>query len=158
MISLIVALDDDRLIGKENGLPWSIPEDLAKFKEVTMGNVIIMGRKTFEGIGRPLPGRINIVVTRNINFSADGIYIFNTIEEALEKALEFQKEVFFIGGSAIYSQVVNLVDRMCISHIPGSHEGDSYFPETDFQEFDMIKEEKYENFIYREYQRKISAF
>jgi dihydrofolate reductase len=158
MISLIVALDDNKLIGKDKGLPWNIPEDLAKFKEITMGNVIIMGRKTFQGIGRALPGRINIVITRDKSFNADGIYTFDTVDGALKKAFDFNKDVFFIGGSEIYNQVLNIVDKMCISHIFGSHDGDSYFPKIDFEEFNIIKEEKHKNFIYREYIRKISAF
>ncbi|WP_372714989.1 dihydrofolate reductase [Ilyobacter sp.] len=154
MISLIVAFDENRVIGKNNSLPWHIPDEMEKFKKATMGNVIIMGRKTFEGIGRPLPGRVNIVITGDKSFSHVGVEVFCSIEKALEESGKLEKEVFFIGGSSIYRQVKDLVDKLYISYIHGKYEGDSYFPEINLEEFQLIKEEHHDDFDYKEYMRK----
>ncbi len=154
MISLIVAFDENRVIGKNNSLPWHIPEDMEKFKKATMGNVIIMGRKTFEGIGRPLPGRVNIVITRDKSFYYEGVKAFYSVEKALEEAGKLEREIFFIGGSSIYRQVANLVDKLYISYIHGKYEGDSYFPEINLEEFQIIREEHHDDFDYKEYMRK----
>ena len=146
-----MAYDDNRLIGNGGDLPWRIPEDLKKFKELTSGNIIIMGRKTYESIGKPLPNRINMVVTRNKNYSAEGVFIFNSIEAALRKASVFHKEIFFIGGGAIYNEILSLVDTMYISHIKGSYNGDTYFPEVDFTKWKVESKEEYEKFDFIKY-------
>jgi len=148
-----VAYDDNRLIGNGNDLPWRIPEDLKKFKELTSGNIVIMGRKTYESIGRPLPNRINMVVTRNKEYTAEGVFIFNSIEAALRKASVFHREIFFIGGGAVYNEVLSLVDTMYISHIRGSYEGDTHFPEVDFSSWRVDNREKYEKFDFVKYVR-----
>jgi len=157
MISLIVAFDENRVIGKNNKLPWNIPEEMEKFKKATMGNIIIMGRNTFEGIGRPLPGRINIVITKDESFHYKGVEVFHSVEEALEEALKLGKEVFFIGGESIYRQVTDLVDKFYISYIHGKYDGDSYFPEISLSNFQLIKEEIYDDFIYKEYEKNTLA-
>lgn len=148
-----MAYDDNRLIGNGGDLPWRIPEDLKKFKDLTSGNIVIMGRKTYESIGKPLPNRINMVVTRNKSYSAEGVFIFNSIEDALRKASVFHKEIFFIGGGAIYNEVLNLVDTMYISHIKGSYEGDTYFPEVDLSKWRAETTETHENFDFVKYVR-----
>ncbi|WP_320046042.1 dihydrofolate reductase [uncultured Ilyobacter sp.] len=158
MISLIVAFDENRVIGKNNRLPWHIPEEMQKFKKATMGNIIIMGRKTFEGIGRPLPGRVNIVITKDESFYYEGVEVFHSVEEALEGALKLEKEIFFIGGESIYCQVADLVDKLYISFIHGKYDGDSYFPEINLSKFRIIKEENHDDFIYKEYEKKTPAF
>ena len=157
MISLIVAFDENRVIGKNNKLPWHIPEEMEKFKKATMGNIIIMGRNTFEGIGRPLPGRINIVITKDESFHYKGVEVFHSVEKALEEALKLGKEVFFIGGESIYCQVTDLVDKLYISFIKGKYDGDSYFPEINLRNFQLIKEEIYDDFIYKEYEKNTPA-
>lgn len=128
MISLVVAHDTHRLIGRENELPWHIPEDLAYFKRVTMGKPIIMGRKTFESIGRPLPGRTNYVVTRNANYSAPGTIVFQQIEEAVKAAEREADEVMIIGGAEIFTIALPFADRLYITRIEHTYEGDTYFP------------------------------
>lgn len=128
MISLLVAHDPDRVIGKENQLPWHIPEDLAYFKRVSMGKGIVMGRKTFESIGRPLPGRLNIVVTRNPEFQAEGVTVAHTLNEAIEKAKAYHDEVMIIGGAEIFRLALGMADRMYITFIQKHFEGDTFFP------------------------------
>lgn len=113
-----------------------------------------MGRKTFESIGKPLPNRINMVVTRNKEYRAEGVFIFNSIEAALRKASVFHKEIFFIGGGAVYNEVLSLVDTMYVSHIKGSYEGDTYFPKVDFNLWQKDLEEKYEEFDFVKYSKR----
>ena len=128
MISLLVAHDPDRVIGANNDLPWHIPEDLAYFKKMTMGKAMVMGRKTYESIGKPLPGRLNIVVTRNMDFSAEGVVVVHDLSEAIEKAKEYNDEVMIIGGSEIFRMTLGIADRLYITFIQKHFEGDTFFP------------------------------
>ncbi|KGR89550.1 dihydrofolate reductase [Ureibacillus massiliensis 4400831 = CIP 108448 = CCUG 49529] len=127
MISLIVAHDKNRVIGYENKMPWHLPGELKYFKETTMGKPMIMGRKTFESIGKPLPGRRNIIVTRNNEYSVEGIEVANSIDEALELAGDVE-EVMVIGGEEIFKLVLPVADRLYITHIEHEFEGDTFFP------------------------------
>jgi len=129
-LSIIFAMDDNHLIGKDNGLPWHLPADLAFFKKVTTGHSIVMGRKTYDSIGRPLPNRRNLVITRNTDVSIDGCEVFNSIDSALQSAKE-EDEVLVIGGANLCKQVLGQVDRLYITHIEGVFEGDTYFPDYD---------------------------
>jgi len=114
-----------------------------------------MGRKTLESIGKALPNRINMVITRNKDYQApEGVFVFHSIEEALRKASVFHKEIFFIGGGAIYKEVLPLVDTMYISHIKGSYSGDTYFPEVDFTGWESKEEEKLEGFDFVKYSKR----
>jgi len=132
MISLLVAHDLNRVIGANNDLPWHIPEDLAYFKKMTLGKSIVMGRKTFESIGRPLPGRLNIVLTKNENYTAEGVLVFNDLNEAIEKAREHNEEVMIIGGAEIFKMALEIADRLYITLIEKHFEGDTFFPPYDF--------------------------
>lgn len=127
MISLIVALDKNRVIGLNNAMPWHLPGELQYFKEMTMGKPIIMGRKTFESIGRPLPGRRNIVITRNPQYDAEGIELAYSLEEAIKLAGDV-KETMIIGGQQIFAESLPLADRLYITEIDYAFEGDTYFP------------------------------
>jgi dihydrofolate reductase len=127
-LSLIVAMDENRLIGSNNQLPWHLPADLAFFKRTTMGKPIIMGRKTFESIGRPLPGRRNIVVTRNPEFTAAGCDIAGDIDAALA-ICSADEEVMLIGGASLYEQAIKQTAVMYITRIHHSFSGDTWFPE-----------------------------
>jgi dihydrofolate reductase len=129
-LSIIVAMDDNHLIGKDNGLPWHLPADLAFFKKVTTGHSIVMGRKTYDSIGRPLPNRRNLVITRDTDASIEGCEVFNGIESALGSAQE-EDEVLVIGGANLCKQVLGRVERLYITHIEGVFEGDTYFPDYD---------------------------
>jgi len=130
-LSLIVAMDRNRMIGKDNDLPWHLPADLKFFKATTLGKPIIMGRKTFESIGRPLPGRRNIVVTRNADWRAEGVDVARDLETAKAMVTDVP-EAFIIGGAQIYGQSLDVVDRMHITEVDMVVEdGDAVFPEID---------------------------
>jgi dihydrofolate reductase len=139
MISLLVAMDTNRVIGKDNDLPWHLPADLKYFKNVTIGHPIIMGRKTHESIGRPLPGRENIIITRDKSYKAEGCKVVNSIEETLVSG---DREVFVIGGAEIFKQVLPDADRIYITYIEDEFEGDTFFPEIDDSEWMVISKEK----------------
>ncbi|MEG0450859.1 MAG: type 3 dihydrofolate reductase [Lysinibacillus sp.] len=135
MISLIVAHDENKVIGYENGMPWHLPGDLKYFKEQTMSKPIIMGRKTFESIGRPLPGRRNIVITRNEQYTADGIETVKSLDEALQLAGDVE-EIMIIGGEQIFRLAMDIADRLYITKINHTFKGDTFFPsyEENFKE------------------------
>ncbi|WP_078409843.1 dihydrofolate reductase [Priestia abyssalis] len=136
MISFLVAMDQNRVIGKDNKLPWYLPADLKYFKELTMGHPIIMGRKTYESIGRPLPGRENIVITRNEEYTAEGCTIIHSISEVKELEEKRDDELFVIGGAEIFEQTFSIADRLYVTMIEETFEGDTYFP--DFNEDDWV--------------------
>ena len=133
-LSLIVALAQNRVIGIENRLPWKLPEDLAHFKALTLGHPILMGRKTFESLGRPLPGRRNIVITRNSEYQSPGCEVVVTIADAIALCADAE-EVFFIGGAELYAQVIPLVARLYLTEVQIKSQGDAWFPEFDPTEF-----------------------
>ncbi|MCM3637556.1 dihydrofolate reductase [Sporosarcina luteola] len=131
MISLLVAYDLNRVIGIDNKMPWHIPEELKYFKKVTMGKAMVMGRKTFESIGRPLPGRLNIIVTRNKDYVADGVEVFHDLHKAIERAEAYSDEVVIIGGAEIFKLTMDIADRLYITVIRKEFDGDTFFPEID---------------------------
>ncbi len=130
ILSMIVAHANNRVIGKDNDMPWHLPADLAYFKKTTLGKPIIMGRKTFQSIGRPLPGRKNIVISRDENFQAEGVAVVNSVEAALSLVSE-SEEVMVIGGGAIYQHCLGAAQRLYITHIDAEIDGDTLFPEYD---------------------------
>lgn len=129
-ISMIAAMAADRVIGKDNTLPWRLPADLAHFKAITMGKPVLMGRKTFESIGKPLPGRRNLVVTRDAHWSAEGVEAFLGIDQALEAATDTD-EVMVIGGGELYKALLPHADRLYLTRINLVVDGDTRFPEWD---------------------------
>ena len=130
VLSLLVAADEGNVIGKNNQLPWHLPNDLKYFKNLTWGLPIVMGRKTYESIGKPLPGRTNIVITRNKNYTAEGIMVVHTIDEALNVAQEKgAHEIFVIGGAEIFNSVFKNANRIYLTRIHHRFEGDVFFPE-----------------------------
>ena len=133
-VTLVVAIGANRVIGVDGGLPWRLPEDLAQFKKLTMGHPMIMGRSTFESIGRALPGRTSIVLSRDPSWSADGVEVASTLEAALERAHELDDEVFVVGGAQVYTQALEagLVDLMCVTRVAASPDGDTLFPMIDW--------------------------
>ena len=140
IISIIVAMDETRGIGVEGRLPWHLPADLKRFKSLTMGHHLIMGRKTFASIGRPLPGRTTIIVTRDQSFQPEGCLVAHSLETALEFArLDLEDDVFVIGGAEIFVQAIELADRIYLTQVHSSLPADVYFPEfaaADWQETD----------------------
>ncbi len=134
VISIIVAMGNGRVIGIKNKLPWDLPADMEHFQQLTIGKPVIMGQKTFESIGKPLPGRTNIIMTLDKDFNPSGCLIACSIEEALEKAKDF-KEAMICGGVSIYKQFLPLADKMYLTLIEGDFEGDAYFPEFDWNDW-----------------------
>jgi dihydrofolate reductase len=145
MISLIVALDKQGCIGKDNQLLCHIPEDLRYFKQKTIGKVVIMGRNTFESIGKALPNRTNIVLTKDPTFSPDGCYIYDSIEDIIHEYNSYalpDEEVLIIGGAKTYGQFLPYADRIYITNIDHVFEGDAYFPYVDFSQWDLVESRK----------------
>jgi len=126
MIRIIAAMSKNRVIGDSNALIWHLPEDLKRFRQLTTGNVIVMGRKTYESIGKPLPNRRNIIITRDLDYSAEGCEVVSSLEEAL---LLSNSDCFIIGGGEIYRQAIDIADRIYLTLIDKEFEGDTSFPE-----------------------------
>ena len=143
-ISLIVAVSRNGAIGLNNQLPWYLPEDLKYFKSVTMGKPLIMGRKTFDSIGRPLPGRANIVLTRDPQWTSDGVKVVQSVEQALvagEIACEAADvdEIMVIGGEQIYRMTIDLADRIYLTQVDADVEGDAFFPDIDLNNWSQTR-------------------
>lgn len=141
-ISIIAAMAKNRVIGCENKLPWNLPADLKRFKKLTLGHHIIMGRKTYESIGKPLPGRTSIIITRQENYKAPGCYVVNSIEDALKTASN-DDEVFITGGEQVYKQTLNLAERLYLTLIGVDLKGDAYFPKFNEKDFELISRENH---------------
>lgn len=142
MISIIVAVSSNNVIGAERALPWHLPEDLQRFKKVTMGKPMIMGRETFESIGRPLPGRTNIVLSRQNGLDIAGCEVVNTVDAALAAAGDVD-EVMVIGGGEIYRQFLPMADRIYLTRVQAEVDGDTRFPELDMDEWDVTAVAEY---------------
>ncbi|MBS9773938.1 MAG: dihydrofolate reductase [Tenacibaculum sp.] len=162
MVIIIAAISKNNALGKDNDLIWHLPADLKRFKEVTTGHHIIMGRNTFESIGKALPNRTTIIVTRNKNYFKDGCLIANSIEEAIELAKEDDK-IFIIGGAEIYKQAIEnkLVDKLDITLVNEEFEADVFFPKIDLQEWQEVSRENHKtdeknkyNYSFISYERK----
>ena len=142
-ITLVAAIASNNVIGKENSLPWNIPEDLKRFKQMTSGHTILMGRKTFDSIGRPLPNRQNIVMTKDENFEREGIKVINDFDEALELIKESKEDVFVIGGSKIYELFEPVANTLAITRILKDFEGDAFFPDINWDLWQIEREENF---------------
>ena len=138
-ISLVVAMASNGVIGRDNGLPWHLPADLQHFKRITMGKPILMGRKTWESIGRPLPGRTSIVITRDTGYTAPGCIVVHSIEDALQAAADLSDEAMVIGGAEFYRQVLPCTDTLYLTRIHADFEGDTFFPELDASEWREVE-------------------
>jgi dihydrofolate reductase len=131
MVSIVVAIDSKRGIGKNNELLWHIPEDLKRFKQITSGHPVIMGRKTYDSIGRLLPNRTNIIITRDLEYLIDGAIIVHSLEEAIDQASgkPGAEEIFIIGGGQIFAQALPLVHKLYLTIVEGDFGADTFFPE-----------------------------
>ncbi len=133
-ISIVVAADENGVIGRDNKLPWRLPADLRHFREVTLGKPVIMGRKTYESIGKPLPGRHNIVITRTRDLVIAGCTVVNTLDEAIDAAGNAD-EVMIIGGEEIFRETLGLANRIYLTRVHTAVEGDTWFPDIDYDEW-----------------------
>lgn len=159
-ISIIAAIAENRVIGKDNNLPWRLAADLKKFKELTSGHHIIMGRKTFESIGRPLPNRTSVIITRNKNYKAEGCLVAHSLSEAISLSKE-DEEVFIIGGAQIFEIAISLADKMYLSWVAAEPDGEILFPKFNEDEWAIahsdhfLKDSNNEyNFTFKIYERK----
>ena len=160
MVSVIVAVAQNGIIGNGNALIWHISEDLRRFKSITSGHPVIMGRKTFESLGRPLPNRTNIVITRQKDYHAEGC----TVADSLDKAISLfpdNEEIFIIGGGEIYRQAMPFADKFYLTVVCHDYAGDTHFPEWNPEEWILMNEERHERggkfeypFIFRDFTRK----
>lgn len=156
-ISFVVAVAKNNVIGKENTLPWYLPEDLKRFKALTTGKTVLMGRKTFESIlkklGKPLPQRVNVVITRDENYKApEGVVVYNDLKTALD--VFKNEEVMVIGGGQIYRQTIDLADTLYVTHVDEEIAGDVFFPTIDPAVWQKTDEEKHDSFTFATYKRK----
>ena len=158
-LSCIAALGENRVIGRGNRLPWHLPHDLRRFKAITMGHPMIMGRKTFDSIGRPLPGRRSIVLSRNPGWAAPGVETAPSLDAALERCTA-EEEVFVIGGESLFRESLQRCDRLYLTLVHSTIEGDRFFPEIDWNEWEQIEDERHESdeshehaFSFRTYDR-----
>ncbi|MFT4187128.1 MAG: dihydrofolate reductase [Aeromicrobium sp.] len=138
--TLVVAMGTNRVIGVDGGLPWRLAEDLAHFKRLTMGGALVMGRATYESIGRPLPGRSTVVVTRDRSWGAEGVEAAHEVSAAVELAGELADEVFVVGGAQVYAAALEagLIDRMVVTRVAAAPDGDTFFPQIDWQAWDEV--------------------
>jgi len=156
MISAVVAVSKNGVIGKENDLPWKLPADLKHFKDITTGNAIIMGRKTYESIGRPLPNRINIVITRNKDYQAKGCIVVSSLEDAVKAAKG--KEALIIGGGQIFKMAMHLIDRIYFTLVDAEIDGDVYFPQIDDNLWEKTSEDEHQKDKNNEYNYKFITY
>jgi dihydrofolate reductase len=140
MVSIIAAMAQNRIIGNKGKIPWYLPEDFRYFKEITINHSVVMGRKTFESIGKPLKNRTNIIITRNSEFNPDGCQVYKSVEEVIS---EYENEdIMIIGGQEIYNQFMKYADIIYLTYIDHFFEGDTYFPNFDMKDWIKVSEKK----------------
>jgi dihydrofolate reductase len=163
IISHLVAVSNELVIGVDNDLPWNLKDDLAHFKKYTLNKVIIMGRKTYESIGRPLPNRINYVISRTIK-EIDGAHVFNNLEEAMLSAekhnqdLNVENEIVIIGGGYLFNETLPIVNKLIITKVDCSVAGDIYYPKIDMKNWDLVSSESYNKDSDNDYDFKIEEY
>lgn len=143
MLKILVAFDENRVIGKNNALIWHLPADLKRFKALTTGHVIIMGRKTFESIGRPLPNRTTIVISRQQDLKIEGVILAHSVEEAILKAKSISRDdIYIVGGAEIYQLSLPLADQILVTQLHDIFEGDAFFPEISPAIWEVAEQER----------------
>ena len=163
IISHLVAVSNELVIGVDNDLPWNLKDDLAHFKKYTLNKVIIMGRKTYESIGRPLPNRINYVISRTIK-EIDGAHVFNNLEEAMlsaekhNKDLDIENEIVIIGGGYLFEETLPILNKLVITRVNCSVAGDVYYPKIDMKNWELISSESYTKDSDNDYDFKIEEY
>lgn len=155
MIAIIAAMAANRVIGRAGKIPWHLPEDKKRFRELTMGNVIVMGRRTWEEIGRPLPGRVTALVSATCQIQAEEMFTVPDLEEAIRRSRDIypDKDIFLCGGEAIYKEGMSLADRIYLTVLDREAEGDTYFPEIG-KEYQLMEKEKKAGFACCYYERR----
>ncbi len=152
-VTLVAAVARNGVIGRDGGLPWHLPDDLRHFKSLTMGGVLVMGRKTYESIGRPLPGRQTVVVTRRTDWDAEGVIRAGSVTEALEVAHSLTDRVFVVGGAEIYRQTLDVADALELTSVDREVDGDTYFPPVDWSAWEETRCQEGDGFTLLRYER-----
>ncbi len=142
MITLIAAAAENNALGKDNQLVWHLPNDFKRFKQITSGHYIIMGRKTFESFPKPLPNRTHVIITRQKNYSIEGCIVVHSMEEAIEICPK-NEDLFVIGGAEIYNQSIHFADKIELTRVHANFEADAYFPEINSMDWQLVFEEKH---------------
>ncbi len=152
-VTLVVAVAANGVIGRDGDLPWRLPDDLAHFKRLTLGGVLVMGRTTYDSIGRPLPGRTTVVVTRQRQWSVPGVHVAHAVPDALALAASLGADVYVVGGATVYAEALGCADRLVVSHVHATPEGDAYLPDVDWASWQPTGRERYDGFDVVTYQR-----
>jgi dihydrofolate reductase len=152
-ITIVVAVAANGVIGREGGMPWRLPGEQARVKKLTMGHVLVMGRRTYDSIGRPLPGRTTVVVTRQPDWRAEGVLVAGDVDAALEIAARHDREVFVFGGAEIYAAAIPRADRMVVTWVDQEPAGDTTFPEVDWDEWREVSREAGDGYSVVDYER-----
>ena len=154
-VTIVAAVAQNGVIGVDGGLPWHLPADLRRFKQLTMGHVLVMGRKTYESIGGPLPGRTTVVVTRTAGWDpgASDVVVSGSIPAALEAAAAIDDDVFVVGGAQVYADALTLADRLELTFVDAEPEGDTRFPDVDWRTWRELRREQAEGAVYATYER-----
>lgn len=150
---IVAAVARNGVIGVDGRLPWRIPEDLARFKDLTMGHALVMGRATFESIGRPLPGRSNVVLTRSAGWSHDGVDTAISLDEAMEIAAGRSQDAFIVGGAEVYRVALGRADRIELTEVDAEPEGDTLFPVVDWSQWREVSRDVHRGFAFISYDR-----
>ena len=153
MVTLLAAVARNGVIGVDGGLPWHLPDELALFKELTLGHVLVMGRRTYESVGRPLPGRTTVVVTRRPDWEAEGVLRAGSVDEALAIAGGIDEEVFVVGGAQVYAEALPLADRLALTFVDAEPQGDTVFPEVDWAQWREVARRAGEGWVHVTYER-----
>lgn len=150
---IVAAVARNGVIGVSGRLPWNIPDDLARFKRLTMGHPIVMGRATFDSIGRPLPGRVNIVLTKDPDWSRDGVTVTGSLDEALRVSKLHGDDVFIVGGADVYRQALAVADRLELTEVDAEPAGDTRFPAVDWSQWREVARETHPGYSFVSYDR-----
>lgn len=150
---IVVAVARNGVIGADGGLPWRIPEDMSHFKQLTMGHALVMGRATFESIGRPLPGRTNIVLTRQPDWSHDGVLVAGSLDQGLFMAAGRGQDAFIAGGAEVYRQALDIADRIELTEVDDSPAGDTWFPPVEWSQWREVSRQTHAGFSFVSYER-----
>ncbi len=153
-VALVAAVAANGVIGRDGGIPWHLPEDLPRVKRLTLGHVLVMGRRTYESIGRPLPGRTTVVVTGQAGWAAAGVLSATSVEEALAIAGALDDEVYVMGGTEVYRAALPVADRLLITEVVGEPDGDTYFPKVDWSQWREASREQRDGFAFVDYVRR----
>ncbi|MFZ0013532.1 MAG: dihydrofolate reductase [Acidimicrobiia bacterium] len=150
---IVAAVAGNGVIGVDGDLPWRIPDDMARFKELTMGEALVMGRETFESIGRPLPGRTTVVLTRRPDWSHPGVEVAHSLQEALDMASSLGLDVFVSGGAEVYRAALDVADRLELTEVDTEPQGDTFFPDVDWSKWREVSRDPHPGFTFVTYDR-----